>query len=94
MAISFDMKVTVSADVVTRRLDEELIMLDLESENYFGLDEVGTRMWEVLCSAPSLQAAFDQLLSEYDVDAERLHLDLEKLVNQLLGHGLVRIQAD
>jgi hypothetical protein len=94
MAISFDMRVTVSADVVTRHLDEELIMLDLDTENYFGLDEVGTRMWEVLSSTPSVQAAFDQLLSEYDVDAERLHVDLEKLVTQLLEHGLVRVQAD
>ena len=94
MAISFGMRVTVSADVITRRLDEELILLDLDSENYFGLDEVGTRMWEVLSSAPSVQAAFDQLLSEYDVDAGRLHIDLEKLVSELLEHGLVRLQAD
>jgi hypothetical protein len=51
-------------------------------------------MWEVLSSAPSVQAAFDQLLSEYDVDAGRLHIDLEKLVSELLEHGLVRLQAD
>jgi hypothetical protein len=93
MAISFDMRVAASSDVVTRRLDEELIMLDLASENYFGLDEVGARMWEVVSAAPNLQAAFDELLSEYDVDAERLHLDLEELVSQLLERGLVQLQG-
>jgi len=87
------MRVVVPADVVTRRLDEELILLDLGSENYFGLDEVGTRMWEVLSSASSLRAAFDQLLSEYDVGAETLRHDMEMLVSQLLGHGLVELQT-
>jgi hypothetical protein len=58
MAISFAMRMTVSADVITRRLDEELILLDLDSENYFGLDEVGTRMWEVLSSTRSVHRAW------------------------------------
>ncbi len=93
MPISFDSRLTISAGVVTRRLDDELIMLDLGSEIYFGLDEVGTRMWEVLSSTATLQSGFDQLLSEFDVDGESLRLDLEKLLTQLLEHGLVELQT-
>jgi len=87
MGVSFDMRVTASADVVTRRLDDELVLLNLESENYFGLDEVGTRMWEVVTSSPNVEDAFEQLLSEYDVDAERLRDDLEQLLSRLVEAG-------
>jgi Coenzyme PQQ synthesis protein D (PqqD) len=93
MAICFDMRMIASAEVVTRRLDDELVLLNLLTENYFGLDAVGTRMWEVLASAPSVQAAFDQLLSEYDVEAARLRRDLEKLLSRLVEHGLIELQA-
>ena len=93
MDVSFDMRVALVADVVTRRLDDELVLLNLDSEAYYGLDEVGTRMWEVLSSSPSVEAAFEQLLSEYDVDSVKLRADLEKLVNQLVENGLVELQA-
>jgi Coenzyme PQQ synthesis protein D (PqqD) len=93
MAICFDMRMIASADVVTRRLDDELVLLNLGTEDYFGLDEIGTRMWEVLSSAPSVQAALDQLLLEYDVEAARLRRDVEKLLSQLIDHGLIELQA-
>jgi len=92
MDVSFDMRVALVADVVTRRLDDELVLLNLDSEAYYGLDEVGTRMWEVLSSSPSVEAAFEQLLSEYDVDAASLRGDLEKLVDELVKNGLVELQ--
>jgi len=93
VGISFDMKAVASADVVTRRLDDELVLLDLGSENYFGLDAVGTRIWELLASAPSVQDAYDELLTEYAVDADTLRGDVEKLLNELVGHGLIELRA-
>jgi Coenzyme PQQ synthesis protein D (PqqD) len=93
MALSSGLRMMASPDVVTRRLDGELVLLNLLSENYFGLDEVGTRIWEVLLSSPTVQVGFDQLLSEYDVEAPRLRRDLEKLLSQLVEHGLIRLQA-
>lgn len=78
--------------VVTRRLDDELVLLSLDSESYFGLDPVGTRMWEVLSSSPSVEAAFEQLLSEYDVDETRLRSDLEKLITHLVDSGLIELR--
>ena len=93
MDVSFDMRVALVADVVTRRLDDELVLLNLDSEAYYGLDEVGTRMWEVLSSSPSVEAAFEQLRSEYDVDAPRLRKDLEKLIDELVKNGLVELRA-
>jgi hypothetical protein len=90
---SFDLRVTTPAQVVTRPLDGELVLLNLDTETYFGLDQVGTRMWELLSSAPSVGDAFRQLVEEYDVDEATLRSDLEALLGQLVDGGLVELHA-
>jgi hypothetical protein len=76
-------------DVLVQEVDDESVLLNLASEQYFGLDEVGTRMWQALSSCDSVQAAHDQLLKEYAVEEERLRSDLLDLVDQLVEHGLL-----
>ena len=91
MHVSFAARVSTPRQVVTRLLGDELVLLNLDTEIYFGLDEVGTRMWDVLSSSPSVEAAFEQLLSEYDVDPASLRADLETLLTQLVDGGLVEL---
>jgi hypothetical protein len=74
-----------------RELRGEAVLLNLGSESYFGLDAVGTRMWMVLTAAASIQAAYEALLDEYDVEAEKLREDLDGLIGKLVEHGLVEI---
>ncbi len=93
MEITFAMKATIPADVLVQELQGESVLLNLKSGRYFGLDEVGTRMWAALTSTESLQAAADTLLAEYEVDAERLRADLRALVEKLVEHGLVEVRA-
>jgi Coenzyme PQQ synthesis protein D (PqqD) len=93
MEISWRMRATVPPDVLMQELQGESVLLNVQSGRYFGLDEVGTRMWVVLTSTESLQAARDALLNEYDVDAERLERDLQTLVGKLVEHGLVEIRG-
>lgn len=75
--------------VVARTLEGEAVLLDLESERYFGLDEVGTRMWSELAATGSVTAAFEVLRSEYDVDPAVLRRDLEELASRLVQAGLL-----
>jgi hypothetical protein len=89
MPISFDQKITVPPGVHCQELDGESVFLNLNSGRYFGLDEVGTRMWKVLTTAPSVQAACELLQAEYDVEAERLRQDVSELLEKLVAHGLV-----
>jgi len=91
MQISFSMRVSVPDDVLVQELQGESVLLNVESGRYFGLDEVGTRMWAALANAESLQAAYDALLAEYDVDAEQLERDFRGLVEKLLERGLVKV---
>ena len=78
--------------VLFRELDGEAVLLNLDTEQYLGLDEVGTRMWTLLTTAPTVQAAYDALLAEYDVAPDTLRHDVEVLVGQMVEHGLVRLE--
>jgi hypothetical protein len=89
MTMNFDGRVRVPDDVLRSNLSGESVLLNLKSETYFGLDEVGTRMWEALTEAPSIQGAFDLLKDEYDVEPDQLRRDLGDLVEKLLAHGLL-----
>lgn len=69
--------------VLFQKLGDEAVILHLDSEEYFGLDHVGTRMWEVLTTEGSVEKALPKLLEEYDVEATTLKNDLEELVASL-----------
>lgn len=80
------------SDVLTCELEGESVLLNLKSERYFGLDEVGSRMWKVLTTSESIQAAYQALLAEYAVDPEQLSRDLENFIEKLLGQGLIEVR--
>ena len=90
--LSFDRPVHAPEHVLMRELDGESVLLNLDSETYFGLDQVGTLMWSLLTGAPSIQAAYDALLAEYDVTPYVLRQDVEALLGQLLDHGLLELK--
>jgi hypothetical protein len=93
MSIAFESRVQVPSDVLLSELDGESVLLNLKTETYFGLDEVGTRMWSALTTSDSIQAAYDVLKAEYDVDAERLRDDLVTLLEKLFENGLLEVPA-
>jgi len=93
-AIDFSSRVAVPDTVLFREFDGESVILNLDTESYLGLDAVGTRMWNVLTNQPSIQAAYDILLAEYDVTPETLRGDLERLLGQMLEHGLISLKDE
>jgi hypothetical protein len=94
MAIAFTDRVTVPEDVLISGLQGESVILNLDSERYFGLDEVGTRMMSVLTTADSIQAAYETLLQEYDVEGEVLRQDMTAIIEKLVEQGLVEITSE
>jgi hypothetical protein len=91
MMVSFSDRVRVPDDVLISNLQEESVILNLDSERYFGLDDIGTRFLSVLTTSDSIEAAYKKLLSEYDVDSEMLRHDLIALVENLIEQGIVQI---
>ena len=91
MAISFSDRVRVPDDVLISNLQEESVILNLDNERYYGLDDVGTRFLSVLNTSDSIEAAYEKLAQEYDVDHEVLRKDLLTLVENLIEQGIVQI---
>lgn len=89
--VSFTDHVAAPRHMLVRFLDNESVFLNLESERYFGLDQTGTRMWQLVTAAPSIDAAYQQLLAEYDVAPELLRLNLTELLSRLIDNGLLQI---
>ena len=84
-------RVSVSPEVLLQEIGGESVLLDIASENYFGLNQVGTRIWQLLDGGSDLRSAYDAVLAEYDVPAEQLEHDVIALVGQLADAGLVTI---
>lgn len=89
--ISLQQKVTLSKEVLSQEVDEESVLLDMKSESYFGLDEVGTRIWQLLKNGSDLQNVFEILLAEYEVGEDELKKDLQEHIAQLVDAGLISL---
>lgn len=93
MSVSFEAHAIVAPDVLFRTVGGESVILDLKTERYLGLDAVGTRMWSAALESSSIRAAFETLLAEYDVDPDRLQVDLEAFLQKLVEQGLITLVA-
>ncbi len=89
--LSFNRSMRAPEHVLVRVLDDESVLLNLDNETYFGLDDVGTRIWALVTTTPSIQAAYEALLREYDVAPQVLRDDLEALLAELLENGLLEL---
>ena len=83
-------KIIISEEALSQEVNGETVILDLNSESYFGLDSVGTRIWALLKEDKSVGQVLDALLEEYEVDRGTLEADLEELLDNLLAAGLIQ----
>jgi len=90
--LNLDQRVTISEEVLSQEVSGETVLLDLGSENYFGLDEVGTRIWQLLKENGHLRVVFDTMLAEYEVDEARLAQDLASLLTEISDLGLISLE--
>ncbi len=92
--MNLDQKVIFAETVFAQEVDGEMVLLDMESENYFGLDEVGTAIWQAMQEKETLKEVFDLLLEQYEVEAEVLEKDLSDFVGKLVESGLVEVKKN
>ncbi len=89
MSSRFSQKVTAPAGILVQETEGCSILLDVDTETMFDLDEVGTAMWQALTTSETIKDAFEHLLERFEVDADRLREDLEDLVKRLTDAGLL-----
>lgn len=89
--VAFSDRVVVPANVLVRHLDGETVLLNLDTEKYFGLDATGTRMWELATHSSRIETAFATLTEEFEVEPNVLRIHLVELLTQLVDNGLLKV---
>jgi hypothetical protein len=75
--------------VIARELSGETVLLNLESGIYYGLDAVGTRVWQLLMQGRTIASVCETMIDEYDVAPDVLRGDVARLVGELRERGIV-----
>jgi coenzyme PQQ synthesis protein D (PqqD) len=84
-------RVEIGPSVIYRDVSGEVVLLNLQSGVYYGLDPVGSRMWQLLMEQRPLDDVCSVMLEEYDVTVDVLRADLSRLVDELASKGLVTV---
>lgn len=84
-------KLSIPAPVMTRKVGEETVILDLEGGTYFGLDPVGTRIWQLMADGKTLGEVCEAMTEAYEVSRDEVERDVLALAESLGERGLVRV---
>ena len=87
--MNLDSKLTVPPQVLSRLVEDETVLLNLETGIYFGLDGVGQKIWEAVTAGQDLGTTVEKVVSEYDVDKAQAEADVIEFANTLVERGLL-----
>jgi Coenzyme PQQ synthesis protein D (PqqD) len=75
--------------VIVQQVEGDSVLLDIDSGEYFTLNEVGGRVWELCDGADTVDAIIETICAEYDADQGTVATDVQALFDALVGAGLV-----
>ena len=74
---------------MTRRVEEDLVILDVTSGHYFALDGAGALIWDLLEHEVTRDDLVSAVVTAFDVDREEAAVDIDELITELADRGLV-----
>lgn len=77
--------------VLMRPVGEELVLLNLDQENYYGLNAAGARLMQLADTGATLDEIIGQMLTEFEVKREQLEIDVRKAAADLIAAGLLEV---
>ena len=83
-------RVAVRDGVMFNRVGDEVVLLDLDSGMYYGLDAVGGRLWDLISGSATIGEAIDTMLEEYEVEREVLESDVLRRMRRRVKHERLR----
>ena len=87
-------RASIPSQVLTRMVGDELVVLNLSTGTYYGLDPIGAKIWENIVEGKSLGEICAQLLQEYDVPVAELESDILQLTGDLAANGLMILDVE
>jgi len=90
---SLQVRVHVPGQVLMRQVGDEMVMLHLDRENYYGLDAVGARLMQIAEEGATLGQIAERLLEEFDAAPEQVQGDVRRIAAELIAAGLLEQDA-
>ena len=84
----------VPSDVLFEQVKSETVLLQFSSGDYYGLNAVGSRIWELVADGVSVRQVLKSLVAEFEVGEERLRQDLTEFLRDLVGRGLIQVARE
>lgn len=82
-------RLSVPPQVISRRVGDETVLLDLESGLYFGVDATGQRIWELAGRGETLGSIVEAIISEFEVERDQAEADVMEFAGTLVARGLL-----
>ena len=92
--MTLNQTIIIPDTIFVQEIDSEMVLMDINSDSYYGLDEVGCSIWKVIEASHGLLESYNRLLEIYDVEPETLKKDLLTFVETLAQNGLIRYQKE
>jgi hypothetical protein len=78
-----------NSKIISGRLHDELVMMDLDQGKYFSLNPVATRIWDLLLKPMKIDEVCSLLMYEYEIEAERCQAEVSELLEEMVKLGFV-----
>lgn len=88
---SANARINKRTDQLTSEIDGKVILLEVESGQYFSFDDISTDIWNRLDTTPLLANLCNDLAKDYDADLETIQMDVYKLISMLAKNNLIEI---
>jgi hypothetical protein len=89
MQLKIDSALKPTDDITWRNVDQEVVVLKLESGEYFTFNDLGREIWLDLVEGLSLSAIIEKVAQTYDVEVKQAEADVTRFASGLLQKGLL-----
>jgi hypothetical protein len=83
-------RVEIAEDTIYQPLEDEVVLLNMKDQRYFGLNDIGSDMWKLLIEHKDVEPVVNLLCADYEVEEATVRSDLETLMRQLIAAGLLK----
>lgn len=89
MIMNTDAVISQNSDLVSAVLDEEVVLMSIRKGSYYGMDQVGSRIWELLEKPITFGRLLAEMEEAYEGDADQIRMDLVAFLEELKQEDLI-----
>lgn len=89
--LSVNTKFVQNNEIIFSHMDNEIVMMNLEKGEYYGLSQVGSRIWELIETPQTMHDICTSLCNEYDVSHEKCTEDVQNFLNLMTEKNIITV---